>query len=283
MITEGDKNQDPEIHLRRSPPGSRSKEEADLTAKPRLRLTERFSGATRRLAVSPAAAKMWRFIARGTEPGHAKGLLVYWQRWEHLAHKMWPTTLIPRAPYGLLEIRVGPYQGKPLTLPDQTEIREGTIVAELHCNNKAILNLVRKNEVSPFSACREDLRAMAAWARESEAGQRIEACFGVTILAQGAARLGFMVNDHPPRIRDRLDRIFMTGLLLIYGVDGLDRLVKGTTLRSYPQGVWMSRRDLLRRYGDREPRRLPPMRLHRVRRADRNQASASDSQPAPPA
>ena len=194
---------------------------------------------------------LWKVMAHGTEPGNPRGLLLAWPRWEHFAHSMWPTAAIPGAPYDLLRVRLVPYEGESLALPDATEIRPGTIVGELHCNNQAILQLVSRGEVNPYRAAREDLRCLARWIAQPGFDINVRAFRGITLLANAAARLGFSVRPRPVTLRRRLDRMFMTGLLMLYTVDGLTRIDKGSTVRSYPQEVWMSRRELLRRYGTR--------------------------------
>ena len=66
-----------------------------------------------------------------------------------------------------------------------------------------------------------------------------------------AARVGFTVRKWPINMRLRLERVFMVGLLLLYTVDGLAHIDRGTTARTYPREVWLSRRELIRRYGSR--------------------------------
>ncbi|HTW88843.1 MAG TPA: hypothetical protein VMD75_12645 [Candidatus Binataceae bacterium] len=198
---------------------------------------------------------MWRLISYGTEPGKAHGLLAAWSGWEHLAHQLWPTTEIPGAPYHLLELRIGCYGGEGLTLPDGIEIHQGTLVGELHCNNQKILDLVATDHANPFAATREDLRSLAAWIQQDGTGRQIQALFGITMLTKGALRLGFMVRQQPVNIRRRFERIFMSGLLLLYASEGVRRLMTGTTAHAYPQEVWISRRKLIRHYGDRPARR----------------------------
>lgn len=192
---------------------------------------------------------MWRLIGSRSVPGDPHGLLTVWPRWERLAHRMWPVTAIPGAPYGTLEIRIVPYRGTPIPLPDGTKIDRGTLIGELHCNNPVVLDLVKRGRTNPYRAARSDLQALAQWTANSGAAAQVRAFYGYTMLAAAAERLGFSVRDCEPGISGRLNHVFMTGLLLIYTRDGLTRLNKGRTLNSYPKQVWMSRGQLLRRYG----------------------------------
>ncbi|MGH7915370.1 MAG: YkoP family protein [Candidatus Binataceae bacterium] len=206
-----------------------------------------------RVAFEPASF-FWKVTAHGTEPGRPRGLLLAWPRWERFAHSIWPTQKIPGSPQDLLHVRMVPYQGESLTLPDGTEIQPGMTVGELHCNNQAMLELVRNNG-NPYRAMRDDLRSLARWISQPGFDINVEAFFGITLIANAAARIGFSVRARPMNLRLRLDRIFMTGLLLLYTIDGLTRIDKGTTSHSYPREVWLSRRELLRRYGNRGARR----------------------------
>lgn len=190
---------------------------------------------------------LWNVVAHGTEPGNPHGLLAVWPRWEHFALSMWPTRQIPGSHHDILRVRFAPYQGESRTLPDGTEIRPGMIVGELHCNNQALLELTVHGR-NVYRAARDDLHCLADWIAQPGFDVNVEALFGVTMIARAAARLGFSVLALPRTLRRRLDRMFMIGLLVLYTPDGLSRVNRGSTVRSYPQEVWLSRRELMRRY-----------------------------------
>ncbi len=137
----------------------------------------------------------------------------------------------------------------PLSLPDGTGIDRGVLIGELHCNNAVVLDLVKRAKTNPYRAARAHLEALARWAANSEDTAGVRAFYGFTMLAAAAERLGFSVREGEPGVSGRLNHVFMTGLLLIYTRDGLARLNKGRTLNFYPKEVWMSRGQLLRRYG----------------------------------
>jgi hypothetical protein len=137
-------------------------------------------------------------------------------------------------------------------------------LGELHCNNRATLELVSQHG-NPFAACREDLKSLGNWIVQDQLGRQIEAFNGCTILTAAAQRLGFTVRQKPINARQRLEKIFFKGLLLLYNQEGLARIQHGSTADIYPADVWLSRRELLRLYHDHnEPMRQP------VRQSARN-------------
>ncbi len=172
---------------------------------------------------SPVGLWLLRLIGSRTQPGHPRGLM--------------------RA----LRMRLGTYTGEPFTLPDGVRVERNARVIELHCDNRQFVRLIAGEGLNPYRACREDLASLANWI-ESNAIE-VEAAFGRTILRAGAARLGFARRELPATLWLRLERFFMIGLLLIYTESGLDHLTRGTTVWSYPKEFWISREQLVRRYG----------------------------------
>lgn len=226
----------------------------------RSRWTRRLSRGTRRLTQSEKASLAWRIIAGGTRPGEAHSLLRAWPGWELIARLLWPVSKIPDAPNNLLCIRITAYRGAAVVLPDATRLAPGAILAELHCNNREMLELVR-HRCNPFAACREDLKALANWVAQDAIGGRIEAVYACTILAKAADRLGFTVVSKPATLRLKLEKFFFKGLLLLYSQEGMRRIQHGSTADTYPADVWLSRRELIRRYHDRrKPRDGAPAR-----------------------
>jgi hypothetical protein len=192
--------------------------------------------------------RFWRIIACGSGLGQAHGFLRAWSAWERLSNRLWPAQPILHAPYGLFRVRPIRYRGAPLSLPDDTVVSSGDLVGELHCDNAAIVNLIARGGINRYRACRRDLEGLARWLLEDQAGSPIKAFYGITMLRWAAARLGFAVRERRRPTRNRFDRIFMAGLLLIYSTDGPQRASRGRTLDYYPHEVWLSRAELMRRY-----------------------------------
>lgn len=197
---------------------------------------------------------LWRMIGHGSAAGRARGILRAWVGWERFSSSLWPTQFIPRAPYSLLRFRLVRYRGDQISLPPhETVISPGDLVAELHCDNAALVAMIHRGGMNRCRACRRDLESLSRWIAETQDTSPIKALYGVTMLWGAAARLGFAVREQRRSIRNRLDRVFMAGLLLIYSTDGPNRASRGKTLDGYPREVWLSRAELLRRYADASP------------------------------
>jgi MFS family permease len=191
----------------------------------------------------------WRLAFR-SHAGQARGFLLFWPFWEWLTISLQPIKSIPHAPYGLLGVTFKRYHGRPVDLPDGVHVERGALIGELHFHNRKI---VEASQAGPWKLVRMfmlDMRALARWTQEPDFPAAIQAFHGVTLVGRAARRLGFITYERPKTLHNRLDRFFMMGLLVLYHHQGLERLRHGTTYGTYPQDVWMSRRALMKRYGD---------------------------------
>lgn len=191
----------------------------------------------------------WR-LAGGTRAGQARGFLRFWPFWERITLLVHPTTPIPHATASIFEVQFIRWPGRPITLPDGTRVAKGDRVVELHLNNRMLASIMTHTNSRPLLLHRmeDDLRAFAAWSKTPQFPPEIRAVYGFTLLSRAAPRLGFTTRARPHTMRHWLDRLFIMGLLALYSPQGTERLQQGTTYRSYPEEVWMSLHELLRRY-----------------------------------
>lgn len=194
-------------------------------------------------------ARVLRRLAMGSRAGQARGVLRIWQLWERLALRLWPPAPVPGSPHGIFMVRVETYHGRPIVLPDGTSVDRGDVVGELHVDNRALLATVGERKWDAAPRMREDLRAIAQAVEDGVFGSDLRAFYGMTLLSRAAGRVGFTVRSRHPTPLAWFDRIYMQGLLLLYAPEGSERVARGTSKGFYPGEVWLSRGELLRRYG----------------------------------
>jgi hypothetical protein len=199
----------------------------------------------------------WR-LAAGAGAGQARGFLRFWPLWERFRQALRRARPVPGAPHGLLVVRFTAFRGRPIELPDGTRVAAGDLIAELHLHNPVVSQVAHQADawdlLRMFIA---DLRAFAAWSQQPDFPSEMRALYGVTLLGRAGTRLGFTLRERTRTLRALLDRFFMTGLLALYSPKGIERLRQGTTYGSYPIEIWISRRELVRRYGEVAPAQPP--------------------------
>lgn len=251
-------------------PQIRSAATSEAGLKPPLARSRRVRGRQRK-GLSSVGVIFWRIFGYGTTWGRPGGVLRVWPKWERLAHALWPMMPVPGAPYGAIQMRVRPYKGARVLLPDGSVVEKNAKVCELHCSNLFALSVCRSRAIHAIRACREDLHSLACWVKQSPAAKDLVALYGrTTILTVAALRLGFTARESPNRIRRCVDRFFIIGLLLMYTDLGMHRLTQGTTLSRVPSEIWMSRDRLIELYGNRQGRVVGLRELSKFREAAEN-------------
>lgn len=217
---------------------------------------DREHGAAARPAVAArrGPAFGWR-LAFHTGAGHARGFLRFWPVWERIMFTFFPVQSIPdnadNPPAGVFLIRLARYHhGQPVTLPDGTHVGQGDWICEVHINNRRMAEYSERAQYARLLGdMAADLRAIAAYLAQAPEAAEVKSLWGRTLLSRGARRLGFTIRALPVTVHARFERFFMMGLMVLYHGRGMERLGRGTTRAAYPEEVWMSRGELLRRYG----------------------------------
>jgi hypothetical protein len=194
-------------------------------------------------------SRVWRVIGAGSGSGRARGLLRIWAWYERLDLHLHPNRPIAGAPRGVFQVTLVEYRDDPFTLPDGTQVKTGDLVCRLHISNPVLMQVVPRGTWQVQSAMMGDLRALARSMERGDLPPDIRALFGVTILARASSRLGFIVRPRRRTLKAYLDRIYRQGLLALYCPRGVGRLAHRRTLASWPDEVWISRAELVRRYG----------------------------------
>ncbi len=192
----------------------------------------------------------WR-LAFDSGHGHARGFLRFWPVWDYIATHTFLRHIrsTPRAPHDILRMRLARFAGRPLTLSGGTAIRKGDLVGELHLHSEAAGELMRQQgQWVLMLALKDDLAALARWAHDDKDLADLRAIWGITLLSRATPRLGFTLRERPRNLYTLLEHFFLQGLLVIYNPDGVRRLSRGAARRDFPQEIWMSREELLRRY-----------------------------------
>lgn len=179
-----------------------------------------------------------------------KPFFIAWEilySWIHNIH------VVENSPYGLLRIKVYPYRGQPVTLKDNTQIRDGDLVAELHISN-LVLTKGRIGDIEISSSLhtlplfREEFKNLASMVREGKLGSKVTAIFAITLMGPGLRRMGFSLLPMASDRKSRSLKRWMSFLGWLFSPSGVKYRSRSRTSRE-PQQCWMSVNELLSRYG----------------------------------
>ena len=183
--------------------------------------------------------------------GRARGILRIFYLAERVA--AWRRGLRPARPGGMLRYEIGPLPGRAFPLPGQPAVRHGARVLILHFDSRTFLAqamAVPGTQARTWRLSRiaiEDLRALAAMARDGAFPQDVRAAWGETIIYKDMARWGFATRPAPYTWRSAFIRLFQLGLVSIYSRDGGAH--RDETYRRLRLGdVWIGLDELQRRY-----------------------------------
>jgi hypothetical protein len=153
---------------------------------------------------------------------------------------------------GIIVVEVRRNDAHTVRLADGSEIKAGDTILEIHINNSWFKQRHKLNATTARMA-RDMLVSFAhdlgILAQELDHGvfSNCTALHGCTHIGVIAGRLGFQVEQLPNSLWKRFAQFYISGLAQVYGPRRSDA--------SRPNGplelkeVWLSKRELLRRYG----------------------------------
>lgn len=216
------------------------------------------------------APRAWQLLRLGSRRHHRWGVLAVWTAVERFTS--FSSGVVDVREGGLLRVSRARHHGAPVELRDGTVVCAGDPVLELHLANERAGRLGA--EISPWMLLRmlrDDLRHLAAEVAAGTFGEPL-ALHGTTLLAAAGPRLGFERLEAPRTPGLRLHRFFFAGLVALHNPSGWQAAARKA--KRWPAELWLSRSELLRRYGTRA---ADTRERDRERELGRSKTSASAS------
>ncbi len=152
-----------------------------------------------------------------------------------------------------LRVQVVRYRGPAVTLADATHVRPGDTIGILHLHNEQVARFHGDGSNTPAAGLKfrrafvASLRELARRIVQSERYAGAKAFMSETILHQGTQRAGFEIFPLGSSAWSRLVAAYERALLARYHPRG--RRMASRTRFSEARAIWISRNELLRRYG----------------------------------
>ena len=150
---------------------------------------------------------------------------------------------LTQRPRGLFRISRRDYDGPPLTLPDGVRFVNGAPAAELHIYSKRLVALAELSALTGLRGVQTSLHDVAQALEERPEFREVQLVYALTIFGGVLGAMGFQTEPlHDPR-QARVMAVFFNLLRVLYGAKNTDSQVL------LPAVIWMSREQLLERYG----------------------------------
>ncbi len=150
---------------------------------------------------------------------------------------------LTQRPRGLFRISRRPYAGPLLTLPDGSQFVEGAPAAELHIYSKRLVALAELSALTGLRGVQNSLHDVAQALEERPEFRDVQLIYALTIFAGVLGPMGFRSQALPDARQARVMAVFFNLLRVLYGAKNTD------SQQLLPAVIWMSRSELLARYG----------------------------------
>lgn len=161
--------------------------------------------------------------------------------YDKIAVKIHGYKKVPDSPVGFFYLVPTSYTGETIVLKDNTTVKKGEMVLELHIINTNLSNL-NTSYGNLFRMLREELYYVAKYLNQKE-NQQYKAVFGITLLHRLAKRAGFTVIDIGNPFKRKMFSLGENILRKSLGKESNTKKKTNKTLEA--KECWMSRDEII--------------------------------------
>lgn len=181
--------------------------------------------------------------------GIIKPIIILWEKYFSWKEKI---QLLDGSPYNLLRYKVTNFEGKPMELPDGTQIKPGDPVMEIHMSNTTVSkgkigDIEVSSDLQILSILREEMKLLASMLNDGKPAPNIKALWGTTLFGAGVRRLGFSLRPMEQGWGRTSQKLWMSFLRWVFAPAKVNSKSKSRSARQ-PDEIFMSKDQLFKKY-----------------------------------